>query len=114
MAWRSWPRAMATPGPASWGCGPWSTSSRPCASSSTSPCRPGRKAPASCSRHPTPTGGLATAYTTLDTPALVDRIRHDLAEVVAAVRGADPGLRALILTGGFARGEGTVLDGVPQ
>lgn len=53
-------------------------------------------------------------FTALDTPALVERIRHDLAEVVAAVRDADPALRSLVLTGGFARGEGTVLDGVPQ
>lgn len=53
-------------------------------------------------------------FTSLDTPAVVERIQHDLAEVVAAVREADPGLRSLILTGGFARGEGTVLDGVPQ
>ncbi|MFA5945228.1 MAG: nucleotidyltransferase domain-containing protein [Candidatus Thermoplasmatota archaeon] len=53
-------------------------------------------------------------YTTLDTPAIVHRIDSDLDEVVAAVREADPHLRSLILTGGFARGEGTVLDGVPQ
>lgn len=42
------------------------------------------------------------------------RIDDDLAEVVAAVREADPHLRSLVLTGGFARGEGMVLDGVPQ
>ncbi|MHB1261993.1 MAG: nucleotidyltransferase domain-containing protein [Thermoplasmatota archaeon] len=53
-------------------------------------------------------------YTTLDTPDLVRRIDADLDEVIAAVREADPHLRSLVLTGGFARGEGTVLDGVPQ
>jgi hypothetical protein len=56
----------------------------------------------------------ATPYTAHDTPALVARIDGDLAVVLAAVRAADPRLRALVLTGGFARGEGTVLDGAPQ
>jgi hypothetical protein len=54
------------------------------------------------------------AYTTADTPALVHRIDSDLDEVVATVREADPHLRSLVLTGGFARGEGTVLAGEPQ
>lgn len=53
-------------------------------------------------------------YTAHDTPALVARIDGDLADVVATVRAGDPRLRSLVLTGGFARGEGTVLDGAPQ
>jgi hypothetical protein len=53
-------------------------------------------------------------YTVRDTPALERRIDADLALVAATVRNGDPYLRALVLTGGFARGEGTVLDGVPQ
>jgi predicted nucleotidyltransferase len=54
------------------------------------------------------------AYTVRDTPDVVRRIDGDLARVVAAVRAADPRLRSLVLTGGFARGEGTVLRGAPQ
>lgn len=53
-------------------------------------------------------------YTTNDTPAIVQRIDRDLAFVVETVREGDSRLRSLVLTGGFARGEGTVLDGVPQ
>jgi len=53
-------------------------------------------------------------YTAHDTEALTQRIDSELAEVVAAVRKADPHLRSLILTGGFARGEGMVRGGVPQ
>lgn len=53
-------------------------------------------------------------YTVRDTPDVVRRIDGDLAKVEAAVRAADPRLRSLVLTGGFARGEGTVLRGVPQ
>lgn len=54
------------------------------------------------------------AYTTRDTPDLVRRIDSDLAHVVDTVRQADPHLRCLILTGGFARGEGMTRAGVPQ
>jgi hypothetical protein len=53
-------------------------------------------------------------YSAHDTPALVARIGADLAVVTATVRQGDRHLRSLVLTGGFARGEGTVLDGVPQ
>ena len=53
-------------------------------------------------------------YTVSDTPELVARIDADLADVVATVRKGDPRLRSLVLTGGFARGEGMVLDGAPQ
>lgn len=53
-------------------------------------------------------------YTVRDSPAVVARIEHDLARVLAVVRAGDRGLRSLVLTGGFARGEGTVLGGVPQ
>jgi hypothetical protein len=54
------------------------------------------------------------AYSRHDTPALVRRIEADLATVGGALRQADPRARALVLTGGFARGEGTVLAGAPQ
>jgi hypothetical protein len=53
-------------------------------------------------------------YTAHDTPELVERIDRDVATVVDTVRRADPGLRSLVLTGGFARGEGAVLEGAPQ
>lgn len=55
-----------------------------------------------------------TAYTIHDSPAVVARIQGDLALIESAVRESDPALRSLVLTGGFARGEGSVLDGVPQ
>lgn len=54
------------------------------------------------------------AYTIRDSPDLVDRIEGDLFRITETVRSADPHLRSLILTGGFARGEGTVVEGVPQ
>lgn len=54
------------------------------------------------------------AYTIQDTPAIVERIEQDLARIQQAVGQADPRLRSLVLTGGFARGEGAVLDGQPQ
>jgi predicted nucleotidyltransferase len=41
------------------------------------------------------------------------RIERDLARVVQEVRAADPALRAVVLTGGFARGEGALLQGKP-
>jgi hypothetical protein len=53
-------------------------------------------------------------YTINDSPEVVERIETDLATIVDRVREADPHLRSLILTGGFARGEGTVVDGAPQ
>jgi hypothetical protein len=53
-------------------------------------------------------------YTLHDTPGDVARVESDLAAVVQAVRAADPALRSLVLTGGFARGEGAVLAGQPQ
>lgn len=53
-------------------------------------------------------------FTTSDSPALTQRIQRDLDLVVARVREADPHLRALVLTGGFARGEGAVRGGEPQ
>lgn len=53
-------------------------------------------------------------YTLHDTPRLVARIERDLSTVLAAVRDADPHARSLVLTGGFARGEGAARDGVPQ
>ena len=53
-------------------------------------------------------------YTVADTPQAVARIEGDLADVVATVRAGDPRLRSLVLTGGFARGEGAILDGRPQ
>jgi hypothetical protein len=53
-------------------------------------------------------------YTVRDTPETVARVGADLAAVQRAVREADPSLRSLVLTGGFARGEGAVLAGQPQ
>jgi hypothetical protein len=53
-------------------------------------------------------------YTVRDTPAVVARIESDLARVTETVQQADSGLQSLVLTGSFARGDGAVLDGVPQ
>jgi hypothetical protein len=55
-----------------------------------------------------------TAFTIHDDPETTRRIRKDLDTVTAAVQQADPGLRSLVLTGAFARGEGAMLDGRPQ
>jgi len=52
-------------------------------------------------------------FTAHDTPEVVQRIASDLGRALLEVRQADPGLRALVLTGGFARGEGAVLRGAP-
>ena len=57
---------------------------------------------------------LEQAYTVRDSPEAVRRIEHDLQIVRDELQEADPALRSLILTGGFARGEGGVLDGIPQ
>jgi hypothetical protein len=57
---------------------------------------------------------VAISYTVRDTREVVARIEGDLARVQDVVRQGDPGLRSLVLTGGFARGEGAVLDGRPQ
>src|SRR5688572_27890288 len=54
------------------------------------------------------------AYTSHDTPAIIRRIASDLEIVSDTVRRGDPCLRSLILTGGIARGEGTVHGGAPQ
>lgn len=53
-------------------------------------------------------------YTMHDTPAVVARIEGDLATALGEIRAADPGLRALVLSGGFSRGEGATVAGVPQ
>lgn len=63
---------------------------------------------------PVPRGAAARPYTVRDTPAVVARVEADLARVLTVVRDGDPGLRSLVLTGGFARGEGAMLDGAPQ
>jgi len=72
--------------------------------------------PPSEAEDPEETGayGLAGPYTVRDTPATVARIEADLARVLAVVRAGDPGLRSLVLTGGFARGEGAMRGGAPQ
>lgn len=54
------------------------------------------------------------SYTVQDTPSIVARIQRDLETVARRVQEADPHLRALVLTGGFARGEGAVFQGEPQ
>lgn len=53
-------------------------------------------------------------YTVHDTPTIRATIDHDVARVTAVVRAGDAHLRSLVLTGGFARGEGAVLNGSPQ
>ncbi|MHB8606610.1 MAG: hypothetical protein ACYDCK_15310, partial [Thermoplasmatota archaeon] len=53
------------------------------------------------------------AFTMNDTPAVVARVEHDLALISETVLVADPALRSLILTGGFARGEGAMRAGRP-
>ncbi len=53
-------------------------------------------------------------YTIADTPHIKERIDGDMARIVKTVRAADPAVCSIILTGGFARGEGAVLNGVPQ
>jgi hypothetical protein len=53
-------------------------------------------------------------FTVADTPPIRLRVQRDLDRVVDEVRAADPHLRALVLTGGFARGEGAMMDGRPQ
>lgn len=53
-------------------------------------------------------------YTATDRPAEVRRIERDLDHIRAAVVAGDPHLRSLVLTGGFARGEGAMLHGEPQ
>ncbi len=55
-----------------------------------------------------------TSYTIHDTPEVVARVENDLARIRDAVQQADPRLRSLVLTGGFARGEGAMVGGVPQ
>lgn len=53
-------------------------------------------------------------YTVNDSPPVVARIEKDLLHVLETVQRADPHLRSLVLTGGFARGEGAMLAGIPQ
>ncbi|HET6399656.1 MAG TPA: hypothetical protein VFH47_08905 [Candidatus Thermoplasmatota archaeon] len=53
-------------------------------------------------------------YTIHDTPETLARIEADLDLVAREVRAVDPHLRSLVLTGGFARGEGAMKDGAPQ
>lgn len=67
--------------------------------------------PSEAAASPAAPGGV---YTIRDTPEVVRRIEADLGLVLSEVRRADPSLRALVLTGGFARGEGSVRGGVPQ
>lgn len=60
-----------------------------------------------------PTPRLGFAFTERDTPESRARLEADLSRIVATVARDDPRLVALILTGGFSRGEGTVRDGRP-
>lgn len=53
-------------------------------------------------------------YTVDDAPDVVRRIEEDLALVVENTRRGDPHLRSLVLTGGFARGEGAMLHDRPR
>lgn len=52
-------------------------------------------------------------FTEHDTPALRSRIETDLTHVARRAHAADPHLVALVLTGGFSRGEGTTRYGAP-
>lgn len=52
-------------------------------------------------------------YTERDAPEERVVVERDLRRIVEGVRAADPHLDALVLTGGFSRGEGTVHDGKP-
>ena len=52
-------------------------------------------------------------YTEADTPQARARISEDLDLVARVVAATDPAMQALVLTGGFSRGEGTVRDGRP-
>lgn len=53
-------------------------------------------------------------YTVSDEPEVVRRIERDLQRIRTTLVDGDPRLRSLVLTGGFARGEGAMLDGEPQ
>lgn len=53
------------------------------------------------------------SFTEHDTPEIRERIEHDLAQIVRGVRANDRRVVALALTGGFARGEGTVRGDAP-
>lgn len=53
------------------------------------------------------------AFAERETAAARKRIASDLATIVGTASRADPHLVALVLTGGFSRGEGTVRDGAP-
>lgn len=63
---------------------------------------------------PRPGERFPWAFTIHDTAAIRAKVGADLAIAAQEVRAADPHLRALVLTGGFARGEGAVLHGQPQ
>ncbi|MFA5861102.1 MAG: hypothetical protein WDA16_05345 [Candidatus Thermoplasmatota archaeon] len=56
---------------------------------------------------------LAFPYTEHDTPESRARIGHDLETIIEHARDGDPAMVALVLTGGFSRGEGTLRDGAP-
>lgn len=57
---------------------------------------------------------MSTPYTIQDDDRIRQRIDADLETVCRTVRDGDPRLEALVLTGGFARGEGMVIDGEPK
>ena len=63
--------------------------------------------------HPASPPELPFPFTERDTPALRRRIQGDLALVTERARSADPAYRALVLTGGFSRGEGTARADAP-
>lgn len=54
------------------------------------------------------------SYTVHEDPAIRTRIDRDMDRIVRTVQTGDPQLKALVLTGGFGRGEGTVINGEPQ
>lgn len=60
-----------------------------------------------------PHARLGFPFTEHDTLPLRARIEGDLTYVAQRVHAADPHLRALVLAGGFSRGEGTAIDHAP-
>lgn len=57
---------------------------------------------------------MSKPYTVHDTPDIVDHIDRDIGRVLSELLEWDSSIVSLVLTGGFARGEGAVLNGRPQ
>jgi len=57
---------------------------------------------------------MSNNYTIHDTPNIVDHIERDIGCVLSELLEWDSSVVSLVLTGGFARGEGAFLKGRPQ